>query len=159
MPVRCGIETLIKQFVKKVSTSSICLNMKYLNSLLLILMINTYCFSQLKQQFPDSMVVTASAYNSVAEQTTVLNPSIAAWGDTLKPGMKVIAVSRDLIPIGLDHLAPVKIKGLDGTFLVIDKMHHRWKKKIDIYMGTDTQTARNWGRRQVMIYFKRKGSN
>lgn len=133
--------------------------MKCLNSLLLILTINTCCFGQLKEQFPDSMVVTATAYNSVAGQTTLLNPSIAAWGDTLKPGMKVIAVSRDLIHMGLGHLSSVRIKGLDGTFLVIDKMHYRWTKKIDIYMGTDTQAARNWGKRQVMIYFKRKEEN
>ena len=44
--------------------------------------------------------VKVTAYNSTKAQTSG-NPSIAAWGDTLKPGMKCIAVSRDLIKLGL----------------------------------------------------------
>ena len=49
-----------------------------------------------------SLKVTASAYNSMLGQTDS-TPNIAAWGDTLKPGMKSIAVSRDLIKRGLTH--------------------------------------------------------
>ena len=43
--------------------------------------------------------VTATAYNSVESQTLGV-PNITAWGDTLVPGMKSIAVSRDLIANG-----------------------------------------------------------
>ena len=43
--------------------------------------------------------VTVTAYNSVPEQTNE-QPTIAAWGDQLAPGMKVIAVSRDLLEMG-----------------------------------------------------------
>ena len=98
----------------------------------------------------NSLVVTATAYNSLPEQTDA-EPYLAAWGDSLSPGMKVIAVSRDLIPVGLDRHTPVKIEGFPGTYLVLDKMHERWKKRIDIYMGLDLEAARAWGKRQVEI--------
>jgi len=89
--------------------------------------------------------VSASAYNSVAWQTTAKKPALAAWGDVLKPGMRAIAVSRDLIKRGLTHGARVKIEGLPGEYIVRDKMNSRWRKKIDIYMGKDVQAAREWG--------------
>lgn len=47
--------------------------------------------------------VTATAYNSLAYQTNK-NPNITAFGDSLKPGLKYIAVSRDLLKIGLTHI-------------------------------------------------------
>ena len=97
-----------------------------------------------------TMTVTASAYNSLRGQT-VGNPSIAAWGDKLRPGMKSIAVSRDLQRMGLGHRTEVKIKGLPGTYLVLDRMGKRWQKKIDIYMGTDRAKAMRWGKRKVEI--------
>ena len=100
----------------------------------------------------NKLKVTATAYNSVAAQTNS-EPNIGAWGDRLKPGMKSIAVSRDLIPLGLDHNAEVKIEGLPGTYRVLDKMNARWKKKIDIYMGTDVDSAKQWGKQQVTIYW------
>ncbi len=75
-----------------------------------------------------TLVVTATAYNSLPEQTDS-EPHLAAWGDPLAPGMKVIAVSRDLIPLGLDHRTSVKIEGLPGEYLVLDKMHKRWEKR------------------------------
>ncbi|HEY9185683.1 MAG TPA: hypothetical protein VIM94_10180 [Salegentibacter sp.] len=104
----------------------------------------------------DSLVVTASAYNSLSWQTASGDPRITAWGDTLKTGLKAIAVSRDLIKRGLDHNTPVKIEGFEEVFLVKDKMHYRWKNKIDIYMDEDVQKAREWGRRKVKIYFPKK---
>ncbi|WP_445382193.1 3D domain-containing protein [Robiginitalea sp. IMCC43444] len=98
------------------------------------------------------MEVTATAYNSVRWQTSD-DPSIAAWGDTLIPGMKCIAVSRDLLKLGLARDTPVKISGMDGTYLVKDKMNARFKKHIDIYMGMDIQKAREWGRKKVTISY------
>ncbi|MFB9057650.1 3D domain-containing protein [Mariniflexile ostreae] len=96
--------------------------------------------------------VTASAYNSTSRQTNG-NPNITAFGDSLKPGMKYIAVSRDLIRKGLKHNVPVKIHGLDGIYFVKDKMHARWSNRIDIYMGIDVKAARKWGRRKVNIHY------
>ena len=46
-----------------------------------------------------SMVVTVTAYNSVPEQTND-EPTTTAWGDELKPGMKAVAVSPDLLKEG-----------------------------------------------------------
>ncbi|HET8885185.1 MAG TPA: hypothetical protein VFM70_02405 [Salinimicrobium sp.] len=98
--------------------------------------------------------VKASAYNSIEEQTKKGNVGVAAWGDTLTPGVKAIAISNDLLNMGLAHNTPVKIDGLDGIYYVKDRMHPRWKNKIDIYMGIDIRKARNWGVRKVTIYVR-----
>jgi 3D (Asp-Asp-Asp) domain-containing protein len=100
----------------------------------------------------DTLSVTASAYNSLDYQGEG-DANITAWGDTLKPDQKVIAVSRDLIRRGLDYNTRVKIKGFKGEFRVKDKMNARWKNKIDIYMGKDSQKAREFGRKKLEIYY------
>ncbi|WP_236642067.1 3D domain-containing protein [Dokdonia sinensis] len=100
--------------------------------------------------------VTATAYNSVESQTKNDNIGRAAWGDWLQPGERAIAVSRDLIALGLDHNEKVTIEGLPGTYIVKDKMNKRWKKKIDIYMGLDVQAARQWGKKDLAITFNKK---
>ena len=103
------------------------------------------------KSFKRQMTVTATAYTSHVNQTDS-TPNIAAWGDRLKPGMKVIAVSRDMLNVyGLKHRSKVRIKGLDGEYLVLDKMNKRWKKKIDIYMGKDLKKAFKWGRKKVEL--------
>ncbi len=99
-----------------------------------------------------TMEVTATAYNSVENQTKKGDAFTAAWGDKLEPGMKAIAVSRDLLQQeGIKYGTKVKIKGLSGSYIVLDKMNKRWKKKIDIYMGNDVEQAREWGKQQVEI--------
>ncbi|WP_020393525.1 3D domain-containing protein [Thiolinea disciformis] len=98
-----------------------------------------------------SLVVTATAYNSLSSQTDS-SPSVTAWGYQLTPGVKAIAVSRDLLhQYGLKHRDKVRISGMNGEFVVLDKMHARWKKKIDIYMGDDSRKAQRFGRRNVTI--------
>lgn len=110
------------------------------------------------EQKPDSLkvqqrtlLVKATAYNSTRAQTDTINPWLTAFGDTLNPQMKAIAVSRDLLRMGLTHNTPVQIEGLEGTYYVKDKMHSRHRKKIDIYMGKDIARARQWGIQQVLI--------
>ena len=99
-----------------------------------------------------SLEVTATAYNSLPEQTSTVGGGVlTAWGDTLEEGMKCIAVSRDLIDSGLTHNTKVWIKGLDGPYVVNDKMNRRWTKKIDIYMGASEKSAREWGKKKVTI--------
>ncbi|NWN91788.1 3D domain-containing protein [Marinobacter adhaerens] len=100
-----------------------------------------------------SMEVTASAYTMSEAETKKGNIGLAAWGDQLKPGMKAIAVSRDLIAEGLGHETRVRIDGLEGDYVVRDKMNKRWKKKIDIFMGTDVKAAREWGKKTVTIHW------
>ncbi|MGB5275185.1 MAG: hypothetical protein WBN39_14115 [Flavobacteriaceae bacterium] len=102
-----------------------------------------------------TVMVNVSAYNSLESQTDSV-PNVAAWGDTLKPGMKSIAVSRDLLEMGLDYNTHVIIEGLEGIHLVKDKMHSKWKQKIDIYMGEDVTKAREWGRKKLKIRYRVK---
>lgn len=97
-----------------------------------------------------SRMVTASAYNSLEYQTDS-DPNITAFGDSLQPGLKYIAVSRDLLDLGLTHNTPVIIEGLEGIYLVKDKMHSRWKNRIDVYMGEDVKRAKRWGKKRVCI--------
>lgn len=106
-----------------------------------------------KQYIWKSMQVTATAYNSLAYQTSE-QPNITAFGDSLKPGMKCIAVSRDLLTLGLKHNSLVTIEGFDGVYLVKDKMNKRWKKRIDIYMGNNVKAAKTWGRKKIKINFR-----
>jgi 3D (Asp-Asp-Asp) domain-containing protein len=127
--------------------------------LLILIAVLTSCENREKHQ----LKVTATAYNSLPEQTHEDHAAITAWGDTLKPGMKSIAVSRDLIKMGLDHNTEVKIKGLDvkikgldGTYKVLDKMNKRWEKKIDIYFGLDREKALEWGKQEVEIIWYTK---
>ncbi|WP_045474136.1 3D domain-containing protein [Winogradskyella sp. PG-2] len=96
--------------------------------------------------------VTATAYNSLAYQTSS-NPHITAFGDSLKPGMRYIAVSRDLLDSGLVHNTKVKLDGFDSLYIVKDKMNRRWRKRIDIYMGIDVKKAKQWGKRKVNIEY------
>ncbi len=100
--------------------------------------------------------VTATAYNSFPSQTSNIHPGITAWGDSLYPGMKIIAVSKDLIPLGLDYNTQVKIKGDTSIYLVKDKMHSKWKNRIDIYMGEDKEKALQWGRKKMTILYRVK---
>ena len=99
------------------------------------------------------MEVTATAYNSLAYQTS-RNPNITAFGDSLVPGKKYIAVSRDLLKIGLDHNTLVRIEGIEGLYIVKDKMNKRWNKRIDIYMDEDVKRARAWGKKKVRIWYR-----
>jgi len=74
-----------------------------------------------------------------------------AWGHKISPGMKIIAVSRDLLEHGLPVGTEVKIDGLPGTYRVKDKMGARWRKRIDIYMGDNRKAMHAWGKRKVTI--------
>lgn len=100
-----------------------------------------------------SIDVIATAYTSSPGETDD-TPSLAAWGDTLEPGVKAIAVSRDLIDAGLKYKTKVRISGLEGKYLVLDKMNKRWERKIDIYMGNDKEKAKAWGTKKVTIYWR-----
>lgn len=98
--------------------------------------------------------VTATAYNSTHAQTDA-TPHHGAWGDDLdaavQPGVRVIAVSQDLLARGLRRGQRVRIHGLKGEFVVLDKMPRRWTKRIDLYMQKDVRAARVWGRRRVKL--------
>ena len=130
----------------------------------LSLLILSFLFIGCNQQTPSPIVqkpstptpkknvltVTATAYTSCKRETDS-TPYLAAWNNRLKPNVKSIAVSRDLLKLGLTNGTRVKISGLRGHYVVLDKMNKRWKKKIDIYMGCNNKRARKWGKRKVTI--------
>ena len=97
--------------------------------------------------------VTATAYSSHKAQTDN-TPFLAAWNNRLRPGVKSIAVSRDMLTrYGMKNGTKVRISGLPGIYRVRDKMNKRYKKRIDIYMGLNKRRALRWGRRSVVIYW------
>ncbi|WP_456393340.1 LysM peptidoglycan-binding domain-containing protein [Nitratifractor sp.] len=105
------------------------------------------------KRFRHKLRVTATAYTSHRGQTD-RTPFIAAWNNRIRPGMKIIAVSPDLIRrYGITNGTKVKISGLPGIYVVRDKMHPKWRRKIDIYMGTNRRKALRWGRRSVILYW------
>jgi 3D (Asp-Asp-Asp) domain-containing protein len=97
-----------------------------------------------------TLTVLATAYNSTLAQTDA-TPNNGAWGDRIEPGMKVIAVSPDLVKQGLKRGTKVRIDGVDGEWIVLDRTPSRYKNRIDLYMGIDVAAARNWGRKRVTI--------
>jgi len=122
----------------------------YVSVFIFATLLSLFCVAPVSSEDERVLKVTSTAYNSVPGQT-VGNPSITAWGDKLVPGMKALSVSRDLIKMGLTHGVEVKIDGLPGTYTVRDKLHKRWRKRIDIYMGDNVKAARGWGKREVTI--------
>ena len=99
------------------------------------------------------MTVTATAFNSTRAQTDG-RPTETACGDELKPGSRVIAVSRDLTDKGLVCGTEVRIEGFDGPWTVVDLTAARHEQLIDLYMGRDITAARAWGRREVEIAWR-----
>lgn len=122
--------------------------------LIILLVINVYnCKHSVESDCTlKQLKVTATAYNSLSNQTNS-NPTITAFGDSLKPGLRYIAVSRDLLDSGLVHNTKVKIQGFDSLFTVKDKMNRRWRKRIDIYMGNDVKKAKKWGKKKLKIEY------
>lgn len=106
-----------------------------------------------KGRFKHKLRVVATAYTSHRSQTD-RTPFLAAWNNRIRPGMKIIAVSNDLIrKYGITNGTKVRISGLPGVYTVRDKMHPRMRRHIDIYMGTNRRRALRWGRRRVTLYW------
>ena len=125
---------------------------KNLTLILLLTLFTTAAQAKENYIYTDFIKTTATAYTSSTIETDA-TPYLAAWRNTLNPKVKSIAVSRDLLDIGLTNGMKVRIEGLEGEFLVLDKMNKRWKNKIDIYMGNDQKKALNWGRKKVIVYW------
>jgi len=94
--------------------------------------------------------VTATAYNSVRSQTDA-DSSVTAFGIRLRPGMRIVAVSRDLEKLGLREGVRITIDGVEGEWTVGDRTAKRWTRRIDLYLGLDVKAARAWGKRRVRI--------
>ncbi|MDO4246129.1 MAG: hypothetical protein Q4C89_08910 [Deinococcus sp.] len=92
-----------------------------------------------------SMVVKATAYNSLANQTDS-TPHITATGTRTRPG--VIALSRDLLRV-FPYGTRVTLQDLSGrynfsgrVFVVEDTMHPRKTNQVDIWMPTYNEAIR-----------------
>ena len=96
---------------KQMFKSQIRSNFLYIVSVTVIGGILSACDSGIEK----SMEVTATAYTLREAETKKGHKGLTAWGDQLKPGMKSIAVSRDLIKLGLRHETKVRIDGLEGV--------------------------------------------
>lgn len=93
-------------------------------------------------------VVTVSSYNLLARQTDS-TPTVAAWGNTLKPTDRICAVSRDLEAQGLWRHSKLYIPGY-GYCTIQDRMHKRWKMTVDVLLPTEKESMQ-WGRQRNLI--------
>ncbi|MFZ2681707.1 MAG: hypothetical protein WAZ14_01265 [Patescibacteria group bacterium] len=89
-------------------------------------------------------VVTASAYNSVPEQTDD-TPFTTASGTTVRHGV----IAANFLPIGT--LITIPDYYGDQIFVVEDRMNARYTNTIDIWMESVTD-AKRFGRRAVKIH-------
>lgn len=92
------------------------------------------------------LTISGSAYSADAGQTDS-TPTIAAWGYryTAKDYDRAIAISKDLLNLGLTDGSRVTIDG--GTYVVRDKMHPRWRKKVD-FLKANRKAAMRFGYRK-----------
>ena len=101
---------------------------------------------------PEVLAVTVQ--DIVPKQTTqkilTVTAFIAAWMDKLEPGMRIVAVSRDLEKEGLTRGSKIYIEGM-GEFEVLDRMNKRWKNRVDIWMEEDTSKARKFGKKELLV--------
>lgn len=96
---------------------------------------------------PVQMPVMITAYSSEVRQTDAA-PDIAAWGDNVwalhRRGLVTLAVSRDLE----DFLPP------GTTLIVADRMHERWRRRVDVWFPSRDEATR-WGMRRGMLEMAR----
>lgn len=103
--------------------------------------------------------VTATVYNAIEGQTDS-TPLITATGFKIDKQNfpRIIAVSKDLeksFPMG----SVVEVCGVgeyEGSYTVEDRMHPRWKKKIDILVPDHIKTGK-W--KNVNVSLLRSTSN
>lgn len=98
-----------------------------------------------------SLIVTATAYNSVRAQTDS-TPHIGACNEPAEQGVNLLAVSPDLMKAGLTCGTRVKVEGA-GNFIVWDKMNPKWTRRIDIHMGKRVYKAVAWGEKKLRIWW------
>lgn len=105
-----------------------------------------FVFSHHPKRHRKNLRVCAMAYTCGSRKS-----KHGAWGDPLTPGIKAVAVSPDLLELGLDHGDTIRIEGLPGEYKVLDVMHSRHSRAIDIFYGSDRSGALSWGTRTLRI--------
>jgi 3D (Asp-Asp-Asp) domain-containing protein len=104
------------------------------------------------------MVVTSTAYTSRPSETDG-RPHETACKDLIRPGDKTVAVSGDLYKRGLTCGARIKIDGLEGEYVVNDKLPARKRNHVDLYAGMSVREAKTWGTRRVGIVLLAPGNS
>ncbi|MBI9085474.1 MAG: 3D domain-containing protein [Desulfobacterales bacterium] len=94
----------------------------------------------------DISEVTITAYTPSVDETDS-DPMITASMKRVRPGS--IAVSRDLFKAGWVFGKKVYIQG-EGVFVILDLMHDRWEKRIDIVLFSK-KDARKFGIKRDII--------
>jgi 3D (Asp-Asp-Asp) domain-containing protein len=102
-----------------------------------------------------SIIVTATAYSPTPEECDN-TPFITASGRRVRPG--IIALSRDIErEFGVRFGDVLYLEGL-GYYQFQDRMHRRWKRRVDIF-HTTKQEAENFGLlRNVRVYLPLKAT-
>jgi len=112
-----------------------------------------FLFGSARPQLPDnnSLRVKALAYTGCTVKSKKQRAAPrGAWGDPLTPDVRAVAVSPDLLEMGLDRGDVITIEGM-GEYKVLDVMHGRHDKTIDIFYGDDRCGAMAWGKRTLTI--------
>jgi 3D (Asp-Asp-Asp) domain-containing protein len=107
-------------------------------------------FENGRQAKAKALRVKAMAYTGCSPRKSKRTPR-GAWGDPLTRDAKAVAVSPDLLEMGLDRGDVISIEGLPGKYKVLDVMHDRHDKSIDIFYGDDQCGAMQWGKRTLTI--------
>ncbi len=109
-----------------------------------------FLFSSPSKGRVNTLKVKALAYCSVGGKKAKRSTR-GAWGDTLREEDNAVAISPDLLEMGLDRGDLITIEGLPGKYKVLDVMHDRHDRTIDIFYGDDRCGAMQWGKRTLTI--------
>ena len=112
-----------------------------------------FLFTGSDKRRDNRLTVKAMAYTSCSTSGKKKSKRAArgAWGDALTDDVNAVAVSPDLLEMGLDRGDLITIEGLPGQYKVLDVMHGRHDKTIDIFYGDDRCGALQWGKRTLTI--------
>jgi 3D (Asp-Asp-Asp) domain-containing protein len=112
-----------------------------------------FLFTGSDKRSSNRLKVKAMAYTSCSASGKKKSKRVArgAWGDALTDDVNAVAVSPDLLEMGLDRGDLISIEGLPGQYKVLDVMHGRHDKTIDIFYGDDRCGALQWGKRTLTI--------
>jgi len=120
-----------------------------------------YIWSIKQSEIPiiNSKIVDATAYNATKKQCDS-TPNICAWNDRIhnKNRHKIIAVSKDLVKLGLDRNTKIYYKS-DNVVrekIVLDKTSSRFRSRIDILKPYE---AFKFGKKKIRIYWYGRSTN
>jgi len=80
-------------------------------------------------------------------------PTRGKWGDELKPGIKALAVSPDLVARGMGPGTRVRIEGMPSGYRVRDQLPDGTRERIEIFMGTDAASVEHFGEKRMRIWW------